>query len=169
MGISLSMDTFSLSLSLGTTKLSQKKAILMSTLIGIFHFCMPLIGNYLGNLLKKELFMNANFLTGCIFLFLAIQMYLERNNKEETRNLNIITILIIAFTVSIDSLTVGFAYGLNQEKIILASMIFMITSAFFTYLGCYLGNKLQNKFENQALLLGVVIMFLMAIKNFIRQ
>ena len=43
-GIGLSMDAFSLSLSLGTT--NPKKSIILKTalIVGLFHFIMPLLG-----------------------------------------------------------------------------------------------------------------------------
>ena len=48
-GICLSMDTFSLSLSLGTFNIVKKKCILFSCLVAMFHFIMPLLGVILGN------------------------------------------------------------------------------------------------------------------------
>ena len=46
-GISLSMDTFSLSLSLGSLT-NLKRIKIVPLVVGIFHFFMPLLGNLLG-------------------------------------------------------------------------------------------------------------------------
>ena len=47
-GIGLSMDAFSLSLSLGTTN-PEKNIILKTALIvGLFHFIMPILGYFIG-------------------------------------------------------------------------------------------------------------------------
>jgi len=47
-GVSLSMDTFSISLSLGTFNISKRKTLFLSILVGIMHFFMPLFGTILG-------------------------------------------------------------------------------------------------------------------------
>ena len=47
-GIALSMDTFSLSLSIGTLNIKSKKIILIAIIVGIMHFIMPLIGMLIG-------------------------------------------------------------------------------------------------------------------------
>ena len=164
MGISLSMDTFSLSISIGIMNPPLKKKLLLSIIIGIFHFFMPLIGNKIGVLLKERITTGTNLLTAFIFLWLAIQMFHNRKEEEKDLNLNFITIIIISLMVSIDSLTVGFAYGLAEENILLASTIFMIVSSLFTFLGLQLGYKLQEKYKEKTIYIGIIIMSFMFIK-----
>ena len=56
--VSLSMDAFSLSLAYGTLGLSKKETIQLSSIVGIYHFFMPIIGMFLGkfilNLVKPK-------------------------------------------------------------------------------------------------------------------
>lgn len=167
MGISLSMDAFSLSLSLGVQSPSLKEIKETSFIIGLFHFIMPIIGSILG-LFMKSLFgiNNSNLFSSIIFLFLAIEMYLDRDKEESIIKWNLLTILTIALTVSIDSLSVGFIYSINQESIILASSFFMIISMIFTYLGLSLGKRIKEKYQNKANNIGIIIMLLMALKYF---
>ena len=47
-GVSLSMDTFSLSLSMGTLIKNKKFLTLFPFVVALFHFIMPLIGNKIG-------------------------------------------------------------------------------------------------------------------------
>ena len=44
-GIALSMDTFSLSLSVGTLKITNKKAVFLASIVGCMHFFMPFFRN----------------------------------------------------------------------------------------------------------------------------
>ena len=166
MGISLSMDAFSLAISLGTTSPSKKEIREMSFTVGIFHFIMPLIGSRIGFFLKNHLILKANLITSFIFFILTIQMICNKGQEEKIEKLNLITILLIALTLSLDSLTVGFAFGLGKERMILASTIFMLISATFTYLGLLLGKKIKEKFQKKASILGIIIMFLLTIKYF---
>ena len=80
-GIGLSMDAFSLSLSLGTTNPNFKCIIKTSITIGIFHFFMPIIGYIIGLYFNTKI-NNINILTAIIFLLLSIEIYRNRNNEE---------------------------------------------------------------------------------------
>ena len=168
-GISLSMDAFSLALSIGTTSPSKKTIRLLTIWIGLFHFFMPLLGNRIGLLFSNYLLMKANYLVSFIFLLLAFEMYRNRNVEEEPKDLKQMTILFIALTVSIDSLTVGFAFGLNQDKTLLPNLLFMFTSSIFTLLGLYLGKTIKNKYQKQSTYIGIFIMIMIALKYFIQR
>ena len=163
-GISLSMDAFSLAISLGTTNITKKDVIITSIVIGLFHLFMPLFGNKIGFIISPFLSINANVLSSLIFLFLAIQMFLNRKEEHNKLSLSIIIILLIALTVSLDSLSVGLAYGLNQNNIIIGAIIFMIISFIITYTGFHLGKYLSIKYQKESIYLGIIIMILVSIK-----
>ena len=161
-GIGLSMDAFSLSLSLGTTN-PPKNIILKTTLIiGIFHFIMPILGYFIGYTFQYRI-PNINILTFILFLILSIEMY-KSKDEENKSILNNITIILIAFSVSIDSFTVGIAFGLNNELIILSSIIFSIISSIFTYCGLTLGKRLKYKYKKISTYLGIILLLIVAFK-----
>ena len=164
-GIGLSMDAFSLSLSLGTTNPNFKCIIKTSITIGIFHFFMPIIGYIIGLYFNTKI-NNINILTAIIFLLLSIEIYRKRNN-EEISILTNINILLISLSVSIDSLSVGIALGLNNEYIYLASIIFSILSFIFTYIGLILGKKLKLKYKNISTYIGIILLLLVSLKYII--
>ena len=166
MGIGLSMDAFSLSLSLGTTNPKINKIIKTTILVGIFHFIMPSLGYLIGIYLNNKIIIGTNYLTSIIFLILAYELYKNKDNNENNILTNI-TILIISFSVSIDSFTVGIALGLNNELIQVASIIFSITSSIFTFVGFILGKTLNNRFHNKAIYLGIILLLLVGIKYLI--
>lgn len=161
-GIGLSMDAFSLSLSLGTTNPTKKKIIKTSLIVGLFHFIMPILGYIIGNYFKYKI-PNINILTFILFIVLAIELY-KSKDEEKNNILNNLTILLIAFSVSIDSFTVGIAFGLNNEYIIISSIIFSFISSFFTYLGLSLGKKLKTKYKNLSTYLGIILLIIVALK-----
>ena len=51
MAISLSMDAFSLALVYGTFGIDRKNKIILSLIVGCFHFVMPLFGMFIGDLI----------------------------------------------------------------------------------------------------------------------
>ena len=81
--VALSMDTFSLSLGLGTMNLSKKKCIILSLMVGTMHFLMPMIGVIIGSNLVNFFRINSNLLLGIILLFIAGEMLYEIFFKEE--------------------------------------------------------------------------------------
>ena len=87
-GISLSMDAFSLSLIYGTYGLSKKNIYLLSIIVGIFHFFMPLIGILFGNIIKNYFIFNINLVVSIIFSIIGLEMILS-SKKENDINIKI--------------------------------------------------------------------------------
>ena len=105
-GIALSMDAFSIALSIGTNNLSKKSICLTITLVGLMHFIMPQLGLMLGNQVYNFININPKFIISVILYYLIIVMYFDKSSK----NVNIesfINIFLFAFSVSIDSFSVG--------------------------------------------------------------
>lgn len=167
-GCSLSMDAFSLSLLYGTYSLRTNDNILLSCIVGIFHFFMPLLGLVFGNLISKYFLFNMNLGVAVIFFIIGIEMIISSLKKEEVNILfGYIGFLLFGLSVSIDSFTTGIGLSMISNNYILCSIIFMFISSFFTYIGLVLGKKLNCKFGNVATLIGGVVMLIMSVKYFV--
>ena len=62
LGVSLSMDTFSVFLSIGMFGISKKKILFLCGFIGLLHFIMPIIGSFIGNKIVTYLNIEVNIL-----------------------------------------------------------------------------------------------------------
>ena len=162
--LGLSMDAFSLALAYGTTKINVRKKIILSLTVGIFHYIMPHLGVLLGTELLLNYIAKANYLVGIIFLILAIEMFISRNDEKKGSITNLLSIIIFAFTVSIDSFSVGIALSLTSKTIVTACFIFALTSMSFTFLGINIGNKIATKFEKKSEYIGIIILILLGLK-----
>ena len=161
-GVSLSMDTFSLSLCYGTLNLNNKKSILLSIIVGIFHFVMPLIGLTIGNAIINSLIIDGKYLILIILSLIGIDMILEAfKENEKTLLTSFGGILLFAFSVSLDSFSTGLGLNLMTNNIIGTLIIFTITSASFTYLGIKLGKTLSSKFGKISNIIGGIILILL--------
>lgn len=158
------MDAFSLALAYGTNKISKNKIIILSLVVGLFHFIMPITGSFIGISLLSKLITKANIIVGIIFIILAIEMLISKDEEKKGTITNIYTCIIFAFTVSIDSFTVGIGLSLTNSNIIIPSLIFSITSFIFTALGLVLGKKLSKTFGKKAIYLGIIILLVLGIK-----
>lgn len=164
-GISLSMDAFSLSLAYGLSGISNNQKILLSIIVGIYHFIMPLIGYNFGNLITKISLLNNNFIASLILLIIGLELIISKE-KEEI-NITLIGLILFGLSVSIDSLTVGISLHAITNNIIIAPIIFSITSLIFTYLGLQLGNVIGSKIGNYSKKIGGIVLIIIAIIIFI--
>lgn len=161
--LGISMDAFTLAIAYGTTNIKKIKIVLLSTLVGIFHYIMPYIGSKISS---KFIFLitKSNYIISFIFLLIALEMYKSRNEKSNQVLGNFLSLIIFAFTVSIDSFSVGLALGISEKNLNVAFLIFSIVSGLFTYIGLSLGNYLFKKYGNNSIFLGIIILILISIK-----
>lgn len=166
-GIALSMDTFSLSLSIGTLLTSSKKVVLIASIVGIMHFFMPLIGLLIGKQILKVVPLSPDFLVGFILVILAILMLKDLifPEKEKSFNLNFLGILAFALSVSLDSFSVGIGLKAITNTYFLASLIFSICSFVFTFMGLIIGKYSQQKIGSFATIIGIIILIIVALEH----
>lgn len=158
------MDTFSVSLGIGSCNISKRNIILFTLLVGILHFFMPLIGNILGEKIINILNINANFLLGVILIFIGIEMILELLKKDSKElNLNLINLILIAISVSLDSFSTGIGLFAITDNIILSSTIFSICATSFTYFGLLIGKYGASKLGIYGNLMGIFLLIILGI------
>lgn len=164
LAVGLSMDAFSLAMIYGTLDLKNSMRKLMSIMVGIFHFFMPILGYQIGELILKLVKIDPEILVGTIFIILGIEMILSLRQEEKIKKLTgLFSVIFFAFTVSIDSFSIGISFGVVNSNIILPCIIFSLVSAFFTYIGVMLGKKLSDKFGNITTLIGAIILLALGI------
>lgn len=162
--ISLSMDAFSLSLIYGTGGINKKDKLLLSIIVAIYHFIMPLIGLSIGLYIESKIFINTHVLVGIILSLIAVEMIISSFKNEEEKILySIIGYLIFGLSVSIDSLTTGIGLPAITNNYLLSSIIFSVTSFFFTYLGLNLGTILNKKYGQISTVIGGIILLIIGI------
>lgn len=167
--VSLSMDTFSLSMAYGMLDLDKKTINKLSITVGIFHFFMPLLGNSIGEYILTILPFNPQLIIGIVFLTLAIQLLFSLFKKEEISPINgILSMLIFALTVSLDSFSVGLGLNAVSTHHIFAALTFMTVSFIFTYMGLKTGKKLNNLIGKKAQILGMILLLILSINYILK-
>ena len=168
-GFSLSMDTFSLAINIGTYNHSKKDNITYSLIVGLCHLILPIIGAYLGSYLIHIIAIKISTLLFFVFLFIGIEMFLSLISKEEKNlELNSLNKIIYAFSVSLDSLTVGLILKSMGSIWILGPIIFALEATFFTYLGLTVGKLSYQKMGVKARIAGLVIILFLAALQLIK-
>lgn len=158
------MDAFSLALIYGTQGITKKHKILLSLIVGIYHFIMPLIGVEIGTVITKKILVNPNIIVGIILSLIAIEMIISSFKEEDKKFLLTIPgYLLFGLSVSIDSLTTGIGLSLITQKYIFSSFIFAITSLSFTFFGLNIGDRLNKKYGRISTILGGIVLFVLGI------
>lgn len=164
-GIGLSMDAFSLAIIYGANNIEKKKIMLLSVIVGIFHFIMPNLGSILSNHFLSGFILYSNIITGIVFLILAIQMIFSLKEEENAKQItSYLEIFLFAIAVSLDSFSVGMALSLENQNLILGGIIFTFVSAIFTFIGLILGKYLGKKTGKIGKVIGIIILFVFSIK-----
>lgn len=163
-GISLSIDAFSVSTVIGMYNPSIKKTIQASITVGIFHFIMPIIGVILSYQITKYLFISTDLILGIILLLISLQMFIEYiNPSNKELSLNGIGIFLFAFGVSLDSLGIGLGLNAITNNLLLSSTIFSILSFSFTFLGLTIGKYINKLLKKYSYLIGTIFLFILGI------
>lgn len=165
-GISLSMDAFSLALLYGTIGMDRKSKIGLSIVVGVFHFFMPLIGEGIGGSISHTFSGSMRLITLVIFCLIGVQMlgFGKGDRDDSVRVLNSwYAYFLFGFSVSIDSLTVGLGISSINNNFIVVSLVFCFCSFLFTFLGLNLGNFLSDRFGGIATKIGGGLLILLGI------
>ena len=166
-GISLSMDAFSLALIYGIQGMSKNEKIYLSIIVGIYHFIMPLIGLTFGTILSNINLISIDIIAMLILIDIGFDLIISNQKKEERLEISKIGFIIFGLSVSIDSLTVGIGLKAITNNFFLSSITFSLTSLIFTYLGLTLGNIIGSKIGTYSKILGGIILIIIAIILFI--
>lgn len=162
-GLSLSMDAFSLALFYGSKGINNKNIIKLSISVGVFHFIMPLIGYIIGAFIFNFIRINTNIIIFVILSVIGIQMIIDGLKEKKESDICAIEILGFSLAVSIDSFSVGIGLTSIVKNIIIAPIIFSLISFMFTYIGLKIGKFLSNKFGSIATTLGGILLIILGI------
>ena len=163
-GIALSMDAFSLSLAIGTIMDKPKKQLLLTILVGILHFLMPIIGTIIGGKIVLILNISMQILICAILTLIAFIMLSNviSTNKKDF-NLSYLGILILAISVSFDSFSIGMGIRYFTYDLIFSGVLFALFSASFTYLGLRIGRYAKRYLDVVSNVIGALILIIIAL------
>lgn len=162
--VSLSMDAFSLSLAYGTINLSKNNMLILSIIVGIYHFFMPLVGMLFGNVIINYFPIKPETIVFFVLTIIGIQMIYESfKSKEIVKKMSIFELIMFGFAVSIDSFSVGIGIKGITNLHFLSFLIFSVSSFTFTYLGLFLGNKANLLLGKLSTIIGGFVLIIIGI------
>lgn len=166
--IAVSMDAFSLSLLYGTFKISKKRVLLLSLLVGVFHFIMPLMGSIIGLIVIKKITVHIKFISSLLLLIVATDMLFSlKKDKDSNLDTSLFGLILFAISVSLDSFTIGTSLFLINNNYILIAIVFFIVTGLFTYGGLIIGKKIETKINKTPTIVGAIILIIISVFHFL--
>jgi putative Mn2+ efflux pump MntP len=166
MAFALGLDAFSVSLGMGMVQLRLRQVFYIGFIIGAFHVVMPLVGIVIGRLLTEKFGSIATMAGGILLIGLGFHiMYSSLFGKEENRATAAgLGLYLFAFSVSLDSFSVGLSLGIYGARTWATIVIFGFVSAVLTWSGLLLGRHAQKMLGTYGEVLGGSILVGFGIK-----
>lgn len=156
LAVALGMDSFSVSLGMGMREIRLKQIAIIGLTFGLFHMVMPFIGILLGKVISHQLGHFATFAGGLLLVAIGMQMILSAFNY--TAKIAIepsgIGLILLAFTISLDSFSVGLSLGIAGVHTAIALILFGGVSTVLTWSGMLLGKKVHGFLGTYSEMLG---------------
>ncbi len=180
--IILGIDAFSLALGLGLNGVRRKFELKLIIVIIFLHIALPLLGLSLGMVAGNFLGIWAARFGALILFFIGLNFIYQgyKETKPETYSFKAgqsvletvenasdegwKTLFLLAFSVSVDALTVGFSLGTFMMPIIITVVIIGIVAGFMTLLGFIGGRLFSRAAGSYAQMFGGLILLILAIK-----
>ena len=164
-GVSLSMDAFAVSICIGLSinKVKINKCLIVGLYFGLFQAIMPLLGYLFGNIFKNIIINVDHFIILLILTLIGINMITEKN-EEVGNNINFKTMILLSIATSIDAFAVGITFSFFDINIFFSIFIIGITTFIISFLGVLLGNRIGNKYQRKAKVVGGITLIILGIK-----
>lgn len=143
--LALSVDAFLACFAYGANQKCSKVITKAPIIIGAFHFVLPLLSFFCFNYIKV-LDPWGKIISSMMFIFLGIICFIGKK-EEEKRIYNIVGIIILSFSVSIDSLLVGVSLAFETNNIFIPALIFGLITAVISFISLRFSLFLSNKFK----------------------
>ena len=169
LALALGTDAFSLCLGIGLARVSAGQIALLSFSVLVFHILMPLAGWQIGEAAGRFLGQAAGILGAFVLLYLGGRMIWQSLRSGCAAVPKIILIkdwglLLLALSVSVDALAVGFTLGTRGTSLLLIVFTFGIIAGLMTLSGLLLGRWLGRWIGERAQLVGGVILIGIGVK-----
>lgn len=180
--IALGTDAFSVAVGIGMGGVYVKDVLVLSGTVLIFHVFMPLIGVFLGELMGTLVGQYAGWLGAGVLIFIGLQMIGEgikhqeqvlefgqriaKNAPELPRKVQgVRDLIILAGSVSMDALSVGFGLGtLSVKSFPVTVGTIGVVAGLMTATGLLFGRFLGQWIGNRASLLGGLVLIIVGVK-----
>jgi putative Mn2+ efflux pump MntP len=181
--LALGTDAFALAIGIGVIGIDRKKIIIVSLVICLFHIFMPLIGLGIGQILGSLVGNVAGIIGALVLIFIGLNMLWEAYKNRQRiisfsrgrqemehkarKNRSVDSfwgLMMLAASVSIDALSVGFSLGTLKVQIFQTVLVLGVVAGVMTAIGFHLGRGLGSRLGEKAEVMGGIILVAVGVK-----
>lgn len=182
----LGADAFSLALAIGLAGIRRSLMVRLTLVVAVFHVLMPLVGMLLGQALGSILGQFAGLMGALVLIWLGGRMLynvfrpatqsfplrearaaLFHNNSGGKGSLAGYGLYVVAASVSLDALSVGFSLGVIRTDMVMTVLIIGLIAGLMTGSGLILGRMMGTRLGDKAELLGGLALLIIGVKLFL--
>lgn len=183
--LALGTDAFSMAIGIGACGIRYRQIFIISLVVLVFHVIMPLVGLSLGVLLGRAIGRLAEIVGAMVLTFIGILMIREGLKGGEgvsmaLKPLGLVSkkgsnirvtagfwgVIVLASSVSLDALTVGFGLGALQFNLILTVLTIGLIAGIMTAAGFIFGKKIGGWLGDKAQMIGGAILVVIGMRMF---
>ncbi|HEY8444128.1 MAG TPA: manganese efflux pump MntP family protein [Clostridia bacterium] len=168
-GISLSIDAAAAAAASGACCCQRKNVLGLkcATLFGLFQGAMTLAGYLLGGLLINFVSAFDHWIAFGLLSFIGGKMIIDAFSANDDKVVDYSSnkvLLILAIATSIDAFAVGLGLTVENYNIYVSSLIIALVTFVICFISSKIGNRLGEKFEKNALVIGGIILIVIGLK-----
>lgn len=163
-GLSLSVDAFTISICKGLKDNNKKNGLIIISFFSLFQFIMPILGFYFGNILSNKIIEYHSYFSSILLIVIGILMIKEDRITDINNKLNYKELFILSIATSIDAFVVGLSFSFIKTNIFSSSIIIGLITFIICAIGYYLGNLFNKKAHQYAGLIGGLTLIFLGIK-----
>ncbi len=170
LALALGLDALSLGLGIGMRGIRKLDVLKISVVTALFHMVMPLAGMWTGGYLSVLLGKVATVGGGLLLVLLGAHMVYSALQSNETRghnHRNFWGLMLFAFSVSIDSFSVGVSLGMFAGDVMMTVLMFGAAGGLMSIAGLLLGRRVGEWTGEYGEALGGVILLAFGIHFFV--
>ena len=170
----LGIDAFSVAVGIGATGVRKSQMLAVAGTVMLFHILMPLLGLSLGAYLGNIAGPTAGSIGALILVAIGLSAIwsslkdwgaARRGTSVPVINISSpVSLVLMAASVSIDALTVGFGLGALRVDLLLTVATMGVVAGFMTAAGLIIGRGLNRTFGKKAEIIGGAILVIIGFK-----
>lgn len=170
--LSLGLDTFAVAVGLGLAGLGRRERLRFGVAFATAEGLMPLAGFLAGQVTARAVGRIAPYAAIALLFGVGLYAVWEGLHEEGERELEAGSLLrlgVLALSVSMDELAVGFSLGLLGIPVLLAAALIAAQAFLITIIGTTIGSALGEEMAERSEVLSGVVLALLAVYLLIEQ
>jgi manganese efflux pump family protein len=170
LSVGLSMDVLSVSAVTGFClgQVERKQMLRLAVAFGAFHVFMPIIGWLAGGSIVDLISGYDHWVAFLLLAFVGGRMLIEGirggENVDQTKILELRSLMLFSLAVSIDSIAVGLSFGIQSVPIVFPAILIGSTAFVFTLIGVAVGCKTGQWLGRWSQIAGGLILVLIGLR-----